>query len=196
MSVRQRHVNISRIPAREPATATFCAISLAVFVAALFVPTIGGLLLLYPPLAVSNGYLWQFLTYAFFPVGILNLLTVTGFLLWFGWHLEPRLGWRRLALIFVLTAVAGGLGYALLTPTPAPLGGGAFVASGLGAVFLMWTVFNRSIAGWPYRIFWLFAACYVLLVFLASPLHLIVPNLAVWAVAVPVAHRFVRRAAA
>jgi hypothetical protein len=177
---------LSRV--REPIALSFCALSLLVLVFALVAPDKMALLVLYPPYALGRGYVWQFATYAFFPVNGANFLIVCSLMLWFVWHIEPILGPLRCVVLYLGAALASGLAYGALEPTaPSALAGGQFVVSAAGTAFLVWSIPSRSKLGWKLKLFWCIAALWAAFVVLASPVYLVVMHLLAWGVGVIVA---------
>jgi membrane associated rhomboid family serine protease len=179
---------MSRTPAllsREPIALSFCGLSLLVLIAAISSPEKLSGLLLIPPYAVEKGHVWQFATYAFFPVSVASFIIVSALLLWFGWHLEPVLRPFRSAVLYLGAALASGIAYAFLAPSPpVALGGGLFVVSGAASAFLIWSIPSRRKLGWKLKIFWCLVAIWVAFVLFASPLYLVVMHLLAWGVGV------------
>jgi membrane associated rhomboid family serine protease len=188
-------VRVQELVHRSPVASAFAAASTLVFVATLFAPGFT-LPLMLSPVHVLSGYLWQPVTYALFPAGLLNWAVVIALVLYFGWHLEPLLGRRRSLALYVTCPLASGLVYVLLIKTPAPFAGGAFLATGLGAAYLSWSIFCRQAQPRLIWTFWAFAGLYVCLVLLGSPLYLLAPSLVAWVLAFIISLAPIKRAAA
>ncbi len=62
---------------------------------------------------VAQGEVWRLLSYAFLHAGLGHILWNMLFLWWFGSDLEEMYGSREFLCFYLLSAVAGGLGYAL-----------------------------------------------------------------------------------
>jgi membrane associated rhomboid family serine protease len=84
---------------------------------------------------LSQGYLWQLLTYQFLHANLLHLIFNCWAIYAFGRDLEEALGVRRFLTLYLLSGVAGGLCQALLGGLVANLG-----APGWGVRFLVPTV--------------------------------------------------------
>jgi len=172
---------IRRLPRRAPIALAYCFISLSVFVSSPLVPALSSLPL-YPSLVHEDGHLWQLVSYAVYPGSLGNFLTVSLFMLWFGWHLEPELGVGLTTLLYFVSAATGGLSYILLPSNQEfVLAGGVFVASATGAAFLAWTILNFRTHGPRFTGAWLLALCWVVLVVAGEmPLNLQLIHAILW----------------
>jgi membrane associated rhomboid family serine protease len=161
----------------------------------MFAPSLTLPLILSPPHVLGSGHIWQPFTYAFFPASLLNWAVIVALVLYFGWHLEPVLGRRLAPVVYLAVPLASGLAYVFLARTPAPFAGGAFLAMGLGAAYLAWSIVNRRIQPRLIWAFWTFAVVYVALVLVGSPSYLLVPSLVAWILAVSISLGPIRRTA-
>ena len=103
------------------ATRTLILATLAVFfgcaLLGLTAPALLGLVLRFAtlsPVTLFHGEIWQLLTYAFLPTGILGTLFSMLTLWFFGTTLEERFGSRWLIEFYLITAAMGGLLASLL----------------------------------------------------------------------------------
>ena len=103
------------------ATRTLILVTLAVFfgcaLLGLTAPALLGLVLRFAalsPLTLFHGEIWQMVTYAFLPTGILGTLFSMLTLWFFGTTLEERFGGRWLIEFYLITAAGGGLLASLL----------------------------------------------------------------------------------
>lgn len=78
----------------------------------------------------------DFLSYHFLHENLIQWLVGLLVLIPFAWPLESRLGWRRVALVWMLGGVVAGLGYVLFVNSYRPLiGSTAVISAMLGAFF-------------------------------------------------------------
>lgn len=82
--------------------------------------------------------LWSPLSYAFMHGGWLHLLMNGAAFLGLGHLISQLIGVRRLAMIFVGTAVAGALTYSVISDFPGPLVGASGVVFGLIGTLTAW----------------------------------------------------------
>ncbi len=181
---------------REPMMLLLCGVAVLAAAITVILPDSMVWLCLSPYHVISEGYLWQLLTYSLTPYFGVDLLVLTPLLLWFGWHLEPVLGPLRTLAMYVAISVAGGLAYAFLVPEPVPLVGRYLVTGGFGAAFSIWTFRRRAELNRWYWAFWAFAACYAFLGLFNTPLPHTAANLASWSAALGVLYAWPRHNAA
>lgn len=82
--------------------------------------------------------LWTPLTYAFLHAGWLHLAVNGAAFLGLGHALVQAIGVRRFLVIFVVTAIAGALAFALLSDSPYPMVGASGALFGMLAVVTAW----------------------------------------------------------
>ncbi|MEP4199304.1 MAG: rhomboid family intramembrane serine protease [Aliishimia sp.] len=89
-----------------------------------------GLLTDWEPNYPSQPWL-MFATYAFLHAGVMHLLGNMLALAWIGPYILQRLGQRGFALLWILTACGGALGFAVMSNAPAPMVGASGSIFGL-----------------------------------------------------------------
>src|SRR5260370_15209933 len=77
------------------------------------VKLIGDFLALWPTKAL-HGMVWQFVTYAFIHIGVLNIIGVLLSIWFLGSFLESVWGTRRFLIFYLTCALAGGVGSTVL----------------------------------------------------------------------------------
>jgi len=91
----------------------------------------------------------MFVTYAFLHGGLLHL-AVNMLALWsFGLAIIRRVGERRFILAYLLTALGGSAGFALLSSSPAPMVGASGSLFGLLGLWICWDYLDRKHFGEP-----------------------------------------------
>ncbi|HRC41393.1 MAG TPA: rhomboid family intramembrane serine protease, partial [Tetrasphaera sp.] len=93
---------------------------------------------------------WRFITSAFLHGGLMHIV-FNMFALWLlGGYLEPMLGRLRFVLLYLVSALGGGVAYVLLTPLTSRVGavGASGAVFGLfGAVIILNKALRRDTAG-------------------------------------------------
>lgn len=99
------------------------------------------------------GQPWaMFASYAFLHSGLAHLAGNILTLGWIGVPLVARVGQGRFAVLFAVSAVGGGLGYAALAPATVPMVGASGGLFGLAGAWAAWDYIDRFTAAkqlWP-----------------------------------------------
>lgn len=94
----------------------------------------------------------MFITYGFVHQGFTHLLGNMLVLVWLGLPVVSRVGSGRFLMIYVLSMIGGGLGYALLSSGLTPMVGASGALFGLAGAWVAWEYVDRFTAGemlWP-----------------------------------------------
>lgn len=110
-----------------------------------------GLLYNWIPNYPAQPYL-MFATYAFLHGGLIHLSVNMITLFSLSPLILTRIGPAYFALLYALSAVGGGAGFALLSDSPQPMVGASGALFGLTGAILAWEYFDRQVDGielWP-----------------------------------------------
>jgi rhomboid protease GluP len=110
-----------------------------------------GLLHNWQPNYPGQGWV-MFLSYGFVHEGFAHLLGNMLVLVWLGLPVVSRVGTSRFVLIYILSMIGGGLGYALLSTGLTPMVGASGALFGLAGAWVAWEYVDRFTAGemlWP-----------------------------------------------
>lgn len=111
-------VNDSGMRRLTPAVNVFLSLMIGVYIVELLFPAIRGFLYMWFALSVRGlraGFVWQPFTYLFLHAGLVHLI-INGLVLFFlGPATERSIGTRQFVILFLLSGVLGGLGWALIT---------------------------------------------------------------------------------
>jgi membrane associated rhomboid family serine protease len=126
-------------------TATLVAVNVGVYLLGWLVPSLASDFALLP-VAVADGQWYRLLTATFLHAGLLHL-GLNMYSLWvLGGLLEPLLGRRRFAVLYVTSALAGSaLSYAFLDPFSFALGASGAVYGLLGAALVVMRRLSRDV---------------------------------------------------
>ncbi|MCA8879965.1 MAG: rhomboid family intramembrane serine protease [Rhodobacteraceae bacterium] len=91
----------------------------------------------------------MFLTYAFLHGGLIHMAVNMLALFSFGTVIVRRLGQKRFLIAYLLCAIGGGVGFALLSPSPVPMVGASGALFGLLGIWLCWDYLDRRRYGDP-----------------------------------------------
>lgn len=103
----------------------------------------------------------MFLTYAFLHGGLIHLAVNMVALFSFGTTIVQRIGQKRFVVGYLLSAIGGGLGFALLANSNLPMVGASGALFGLLGIWVCWDYLDRRHYGDP---LWVTARALVFLV--------------------------------
>ncbi len=123
------------------------------------VKLIGDFLALWPTKAL-HGMIWQFVTYAFIHIGVLNIIGVLLSIWFLGSFLESVWGTRRFLIFYLTCALAGGVGstvlvYALKIPLGFKMpfmGANGAILGMLGVIGILWADVEFMMIPFPFMI--------------------------------------------
>lgn len=126
-------VNDSGMRRLTPAVNVFLSLMIGVYIVELLIPAARTFLYAWFALSTRGlkaGFLWQPVTYLFIHGGLLHII-LNGLVLYFiGPTTERSIGTRQFVILFLLSGVLGGLGWALMTGSER-----TFCIGASGAVF-------------------------------------------------------------
>ena len=124
------------------------AIYIFILLALSFAPAVGRAILdigVLEPLHVRQGYVWQFLTYAFMGVDPWQFVVSLAGVYFLGPTVEARIGYGRFWSFFLGTSVLAALGGFVCSLTGVVAQGSAFgVAAAANAILMAFYLFNRD----------------------------------------------------
>lgn len=147
-------VNDSGMRRLTPAVNVFLSLMIGVYIVELLIPAARVFLYAWFALSIRGlkaGFLWQLVTYLFLHDGFLHII-LNGLVLYFiGPTTERSIGTRQFVILFLLSGVLGGVGWALITGSER-----TFCIGASGAVFGVLGAFAALYPNAPLTVFLLF----------------------------------------